>query len=140
MAKNVKLLQSQQQEIIRCGKDPVAFVPYCKIQHPKRGTIPFETYPFQDDCLQSFQQHRMNIVLKSRQLGLSTISAAYAVWLAIFYKDKNILVIATKLSTAMNFIKKCKVMIQSLPPWLLLTSFESAKQCITFSNGSRWSF
>lgn len=128
----------QAQEILRCGKDPAYFCrKYCKIQHPKRGNIPFETYKFQDECLAQFQQHRLNIVLKSRQLGLSTVCAAYAVWLAIFYKDKNVLVIATKLSTAMNFIKKCKVMLNGLPSWLLLTKFDPTKQSISFSNGSQ---
>ena len=99
----------QVNEIIKCGKDPSYFLnKYVKIQHPQRGTIPFKTYQFQDDCLKDFVDHRFNVILKSRQLGLSTLSAAYAAWLAIFYKDKNVLVIATKLSVAMNFIKKVK--------------------------------
>lgn len=128
----------QAQEILRCGKDPLYFIKkYAKIQHPKRGTIPFETYPFQDDCVRDFQTHRLNIVLKSRQLGLSTLCAAYAAWLAIFYRDKNILVIATKLPTAMNFIKKVRVILQNLPGWLLLPKFEPTKQAISFSNGSQ---
>lgn len=129
--------QEQIQEIVRCGKDPTYFIKnYTKIQHPTKGTIPFDTYPFQDECVKDFQEHRLNIVLKSRQLGLSTICAAYAVWLAIFQKDKNILVIATKLATAQNFIKKVAVIIQNLPQWLLLPKFEPSKQAITFSNGS----
>lgn len=128
----------QVQEIIKCGKDPVYFIKkYVKIQHPTRGTLDFETYPFQDDCVRQFQEHRLNIVLKSRQLGLSTVCAAYAVWLAIFYKDKNILVIATKLSTALNFIKKVKFALDNLPPWLLLPKFEPTKQLIGFTNGSQ---
>lgn len=128
----------QVKEIIKCGKDPVYFIKsYAKIQHPTRGTIPFDTYPFQDTCVKHFQEHRLNIVLKSRQLGLSTVCAAYAVWMAIFQKDKNILVIATKLATAQNFIKKVAVMLQSLPKWLLLPKFEPSKQQITFSNGSQ---
>jgi hypothetical protein len=128
----------QVQEIIRCGKDPIYFIrKYVKIQHPQRGTIPFETYDFQDDCIREFEAHRLNIVLKSRQLGLSTLAAAYAAWLAIFYKDKNILVIATKLPTAMNFIKKVSVILQTLPPWLLLPKFEPTKQAISFNNGSQ---
>jgi hypothetical protein len=109
---------------------------YCKIQHQVRGLIPFETYDFQDDCVKQFQENRFNIVLKSRQLGLSTVSAAYVVWYAIFKKDKNILVIATKLNTAINFIKKVKTMLDNLPPWLLLTKFEPTKQSIRFTNGS----
>lgn len=135
-----KLLTKQQQvnEIIRCGKDPAYFIrKYAKIQHPLKGTIPFDLYDFQEDCLNDFQNNRFNIVLKSRQLGLSTISAAYATWLAIFYKDKNVLVIATKLATAQNFIKKVHVMLQSLPTWLLMPKFEPSKQQISFSNGSQ---
>ena len=128
----------QIKEIVRCGKDPVYFMKnYVKIQHTVRGLIPFETYDFQDDCVKHFEQSRFNIVLKSRQLGLSTVTAAYAVWFAIFKKDKNVLVIATKLSTAMNFIKKVKIMLDGLPKWLLLTKFEPTKQAIRFDNGSQ---
>lgn len=129
--------QAVVAEILKCGRDPSYFMKkYCKIQHQLRGLIPFETYDFQDDCVKQFQEHRFNIVLKSRQLGLSTVSAAYVVWYAIFKKDKNILIIATKLNTAINFIKKVKTMLDSLPPWLLLTKFEPTKQSIRFTNGS----
>ena len=84
--------QNQLSEIVKCGKDPVYFMnTYLKIQHPLRGLIPFNTFPFQDDCIKDFNDHRFNIVLKSRQLGLSTLAAAYAVWQACFYKEKNIL-------------------------------------------------
>ena len=100
--------QRQVKEIVRCGKDPIYFFnKYVKIQHPTLGIIPFKTYDFQNDCVNDFVEHRFNVVLKSRQLGLSTLAAAYAAWLALFYKDKNVLIIATKLSVAMNFIKKC---------------------------------
>ena len=117
----VQSKQRQVQEVIKCGKDPSYFFnSYIKIQHPIKGLIPFSTYPFQDECVQKFIDNRFTIVVKSRQLGLSTLTAAYAVWLAIFQKDKNILVIATKLSVAQNFIKKVKTMVRSLPPWLLL--------------------
>lgn len=129
--------QAMVAEILKCGKDPSYFMKkYCKIQHQLRGLIPFDTYDFQDDCVKQFQEHRFNIVLKSRQLGLSTVSAAYVVWYAIFKKDKNILVIATKLNTAINFIKKVKTMLDGLPSWLLLTKFDPTKQSIRFDNGS----
>jgi len=129
--------KDQVDEILRCGRDPVYFMrKYAKIQHPKRGTIPFETYSFQDECVTAFQENRFNIILKSRQLGLSTVTAAYATWFAIFHKDKNVLVIATKLQTAMGFVKKVKVILDNLPKWLMLTKFEPTKQSISFANGS----
>ena len=130
--------QKQIAEIIKCGKNPDYFFnKYVKIQHPEKGSIPFKTYDFQNDCVDAFQNHRFNIVLKSRQLGLSTIAAAYVAWLAVFHKDKNILVIATKLSVAQNFIKKVKFIIRSMPKWLLLPEISgNNKQTIEFSNGS----
>ena len=131
--------QSQVSEIIKCGKDPVYFMnKYLKIQHPMRGLIPFATFPFQDECVKDFNTHRFNIILKSRQLGLSTLVAAYSVWQAIFYKEKNILIIATKLAVAQNFIRKVKTYIKSMPKWLLVPIITANnKQQIEFSNGSQ---
>lgn len=126
-------------EIVKCGKDPIYFMnKYLKIQHPLKGLIPFNTYPFQDDCIEDFNNFRFNIILKSRQLGISTLVAAYSVWQAIFYKDKNILIIATKLAVAQNFIKKVKTYIKNIPKWLLIPEIVSNnKQVIEFSNGSQ---
>ncbi len=131
--------QLQVKEIIKCGKEPNYFFKnYLKIQHPVRGLIPFETFPFQDDCVDDFLENRFNIVLKSRQLGMSTLVAAYSVWMAIFQREKNILIIATKLAVAQNFIVKVKTMIRSLPKWLLLPEIvANNKQMIQFSHGSQ---
>lgn len=135
---NVNLKKHQIDEIIRCGKDPAYFFNrYCKIQHPVRGTIPFKTFPFQDDCVKEFNEHRFNIVLKSRQLGLSTLVAAYSVWMTIFHRDQNILIIATKLKVAQNLMNKIKTIIKFLPSWLMITKdVISNRQEIQFSNGS----
>ena len=129
---------NQIKEIIKCGKDPTYFFnSYLRIQHPVRGLIPFDTYQFQDECVDTFIENRFSIVLKSRQLGMSTLAAAYAVWLALFQKDKNILIIATKLSVAQNFISKVKIMIRSLPAWLVLPQIvTNNKQLLEFSHGS----
>jgi hypothetical protein len=129
----------QIQEILKCGKDPVYFMnQYVKIQHMTQGLINFKTFKYQDKCIDDFIKHKFNIVLKSRQLGLSTLSANYALWLALFHRDKNILIIATKLEVAMNFIRKMKTTIEYLPKWLILPEITSYnKQTIEFSTGSR---
>ena len=83
---------NQIKEIVKCGKEPHYFFnSYLKIQHPVRGLIKFDTYEFQDTCVETFLDNRFSIILKSRQLGMSTLVAAYSVWLALFQKDKNIL-------------------------------------------------
>ena len=128
----------QVQEIIKCGKSPEYFFnQYVRIQHPTRGLIPFKTYDFQNDCVTAFVDHRFNVIVKARQLGMSTLTAAYATWLALFQRDKNILIIATKLSVAMNFIKKVKILVKHLPKWLILPNIVADnKQSIEFSHGS----
>lgn len=130
--------EAQVKEIIRCGKEPQYFMnKYCKIQHPTRGLIPFKTYPFQDDCVTDFNKHRFNVVLKSRQLGLSTVTAMYAVWMALYHRDKNILIIATKQAVAQNIVKKVKTAIAALPSWLILPKIKtSTKTWVEFDNGS----
>ena len=68
------LRQIIQQEYVKCAADPVHFMrKYCFIQHPQRGRIPFNLYPFQEKVLTLFQENPYSVVLKSRQLGISTL-------------------------------------------------------------------
>ena len=126
------------KEIIKAGKDPVYFtINYCRISHPQRGLIPFKAYDYQQDLLKDFRDYRFNIILKARQLGISTISAAYIAWLMLFHKDKNILVVATKLQTATNLVKKVKAIIKNLPGWMRISDIEvDNRTSFELKNGS----
>ena len=106
----IKLTKQEiMKEIVRCGKKPEYFIhTYAKITHPMKGLIPFHLYPFQEQLLEDFEDHRFNVILKARQLGISTITAAYVAWMMMFHREKNVLVIATKFSTAANLVKKVK--------------------------------
>jgi hypothetical protein len=130
---------AQMKEIMRCGTDASYFISkYVKISHPVKGPVPFETFPYQDNCLKAFQSHRFVITNKSRQLGLSTLSAAYSLWMALFQREKNILVIATRLEVAKNFIKKVNGMYDSLPKWLVMPQIKARSvRYLEFSNGSK---
>ena len=77
MSNNLK--QIIKQEYLKCAQDPVHFMKkYCYIQHPMKGKIPFNLYDFQEKTLREVRKNRYNIILKSRQLGISTLSAGYA--------------------------------------------------------------
>jgi hypothetical protein len=127
------------REIVKCGKDPVYFIDnYCRISHPTQGQITFKTWDFQKELLQKFNDYRNNVILKSRQMGISTITAAYVSWMMLFHRDKNILVIATKFSTAANLVKKVKAMIKVLPPWFdqIATIEIDNRSSFVLNNGS----
>jgi hypothetical protein len=127
------------KEVIKAGKDPVYFtVNYCRISHPQKGLIPFKAYGYQEDLLKDFRDYRFNIILKARQLGISTITAAYIAWLMLFHRDKNILVVATKLQTATNLVKKVKAIIKNLPDWMRISDIEiDNRTSFELKNGSQ---
>ena len=126
-------------EIVRAGKEPVYFIDnYARISHPIDGLIPFKTYPYQADLLHDFNNYRFNIILKARQLGISTIAAGYIVWLMLFHRDKNILVMATKFKTASNLVKKVKAILKNLPSWIIISEISiDNRSSFQLSNGSQ---
>ena len=136
MAKDLK--QIVQEEYLKCAKDPVHFMrKYCKIQHPTRGKINFDLYPFQEKALTEFKDHDYNVILKSRQLGISTLTAGYTLWGMIFNQDFNALVIAIKQDTAKNLVTKIRVMHENLPSWLKGQVLEDNKLSLRLKNGSQ---
>jgi len=127
------------KEVLKCGKDSQYFNNnYAKIPHPGHGLIPFKTYDYQDELLETFDDHRFTVVLKARQLGISTIVAGYIAWMLLFHRDKNVLVVATKLSTAANLVRKVKGIIKHLPTWLKIANIDvDNKNSFELSNGSQ---
>ncbi len=110
---------------------------YYMIQHPLKGRQFFDLYPFQEKVLKLFQKHDYSIINKSRQLGISTLVSAYSLWLMLFNKDKNVLVIATKQDTAKNMVTKVRFAYQNLPTWLKIGTSEDNRLSLKLANGSQ---
>lgn len=127
-----------KEEFKKCAISDEYFLnKYTYIQHPIRGRVLFDLYNYQKDALKDFREHDYNIVLKARQIGISTLVAGHALWLMLFHKDKNILVIATKQETAKNLVTKVKFMHDNLPVWLRGTIVTNNKLSLQFANGSQ---
>jgi hypothetical protein len=127
-----------KSEYVKCASDPVYFLKkYCVVQHPIKGKIPFHLYDFQEKTVADLVQHRFNIILKARQLGISTLTAGYSLWMMTFHQDKNILVIATKQDTAKNLVTKVRVMHANLPSWMKQICVEDNKLSLRYKNGSQ---
>jgi|TARA_R110000787_G_scaffold203040_1_gene313590 hypothetical protein len=127
-----------KEEYIKCATDPVYFMKkYCYIQHPQRGRIQFNLYPFQGKVLRLIKENPYNIILKSRQLGISTLSAGYSLWLMLFHENRNVLALATTQATARNLVSKVQFMYENLPSWLKISSVENNKLSLRLSNGSK---
>lgn len=148
-AKNPRLKKANQemeytfeqvQELKRCADDPVYFIEkYIRIQHPLKGSVPFELYPYQINMLRMYQENRYSVVLSARQTGKSVTSAAYLLWYATFHFDKTILIASNKNSNAMEMIFRIRFMYENLPLWLKPGIQEDGwnKHEVGFDNGSR---
>jgi phage terminase large subunit-like protein len=110
---------------------------YVKIQHPVRGTVNFELYPFQESTLNDFVKNSLNIVLKSRQMGISTLTAAYSLWLMTFHSDKNILCISITQEIAKEIVTKVRFANENLPSWLKVKEAENNRLSLRLENGSQ---
>lgn len=57
-------------EFKRCAESPIYFCRnYVRVQHPKRGSIPLDLYPYQERMMDAYQTNRFNIILSARQTG-----------------------------------------------------------------------
>jgi len=115
-----QLTQKQiKHEFIKCGKDVTYFINnYVKISHKKRGVIPFALYPFQEEILLKWTSNRHNILLKARQMGMSTLVSALALWILLYKKEQFIFVMAIQEKTSKKIVAKVKRMYDLLPPWM----------------------
>ena len=94
-------------------------------------------FPYQEKCVKDFHKYQNNIVLKSRQTGISTLTAGYSLWKMIFNQDYNVLVIAIKQEVAKNLVTKVRVMYDNLPSWLKVATQEDNKLSLRLVNGSQ---
>lgn len=126
------------EQYIKCYKSPIYFLQhYTKIQDVVNGQlIDFKLYPFQKQVMNNFKNYSRNIILKSRQMGISTLVAGYSLWTVTFNQSKTILVIANKKQTAMNMITKVKIMYEELPKWLKIPLIRDNVQSLYFKNNS----
>ena len=137
-------------EIKKCQADPEYFIRhYCYIKHPVKGALLFNLYKFQVKVLAQIQK-KMSvesraddsdqnniIILKSRQLGISTLVSGYSLWEMIFHENRVILSLAIDRDTATNLLDKIRYMYERLPKWMAIPHLTKNKSTLELKNGSR---
>lgn len=131
----------------RCERDPVFFIEnFIKIKDSQEGTVlPFKLWDFQKDYVKSFKSkynssgYRFHLVLKSRQLGMSTTTLALVLHKAIFHKNAKIVIACKKQSDASKMLTdEIFFMIDNLPPFLRPSEKERNKTRIHFASSNSW--
>ena len=104
------------------GKLLDGFIYFCEhywyIRHPEKGRIKFELFEAQIETVQSWLNHRYSLILKARQIGFSTLLAAFAFWLTFFFADRPVLMLSRTEREAVKLLGKSKYGYQFLPEWM----------------------
>ena len=128
-------------EYAKCAANPSYVIEsyFETFDKTQEGYVPFNLFDIQKKLLKNYQQNRFNIVLKYRQAGMSTVTAAYAAVLTAFAKKENperILILANKQETAIEFQNKIINFIKQLPSWVGVGFEKSSQKHVKLTNGS----
>lgn len=124
-------------DIQKCRKNILYFAEnFFYIVNLDRGKEQIKLYNYQRKILRSLRDNRFCILLASRQIGKSTLLTIYALWIACFNEDQNILIVANKESTAINIFKRVRLAYEQLPNYLKPGAVEYGKTSMTLGNGS----
>ena len=130
--------QEQVDEYIKCAKDPVYFAEhYMKIVNVDEGLMKFKMWPFQKEMIKTYHENRFSITKCPRQVGKTTTSVAYLLWLTIFTETQNVAILANKGALARDILGKYQLAYENLPMWLQQGVLVWNKGNVELENGSK---
>src|SRR6516165_7380637 len=120
------ILYQYRKEIYKCRRSVEYFLDtYCQIYDGTSGAwVPFRLWPEQQRTLQSIAAHRLIVILKARQLGLSWLVLGFALWLILFHPAATVLLFSRRDDEAVDLLgTRLRGMYDRLPAWLKVRSF-----------------
>jgi len=125
----------------RCKNDLVHFVrDYVKIYdaHKKEDWLPFDLWPAQERVLEDVRLSKLIVILKARQLGLSWLMLAYALWLMVFHPAATVLLFSRRDDEAVELLYfRLTGMYDRLPDWMRTGTRSRSTHELRLNNGSR---
>jgi len=130
--------KEELEEYIKCAQDIEYFARnYVKIVNVDRGLMNFDMWDFQAKMLHTFKDNRFAICKLPRQVGKSTTSVTYILWLILFNDQQNVAILANKGALARDLLAKIQLAYEHLPMWLQQGVLTWNKGNIELENGSK---
>ena len=127
---------NEVQEWINCQEDFFYYLfNYVSLDLPGNDNK-FHYHIGQELSIRTLMEFHYAIVVKSRQIGITTVIRAYCSWLTIFYSNYSIGVISKKGPDATAFVRKTIDVLLKLPDFLKPTFSKKTEQQYILDNGS----
>jgi hypothetical protein len=111
-------------EAEKCAADFIYFVVnYVRIYDAtEKKWIPFILWLEQQEVAEGLIEEKQVVILKARQLGMTWLVLAYALWLMLFYPAATILLFSLRDTEAVYLLSgdRLKGMFKRLPSWLMM--------------------
>jgi hypothetical protein len=130
----------QLAEVAKCYRSAAYFIThYCHIYDATLGDwIPFALWPEQRRTLDVVINNLLVVILKARQLGLTWLVLAYALWLTLFRPAATVLLFSRRDDEAMYLLgdERLGGMARRLPEWMRPRATEDSRHVWALANGS----
>jgi len=125
------------QEYLKCKKSFAYFTPRYILLELTGGDQHFTPYQKQVELTDLILTNKFVLVLKSRQIGISTVMKAFIVWLTIFHDNVHVGIISKDAPEATDFTRDIISMIEKLPLWLRPKFQKNTERTFILDNGSK---
>lgn len=125
-----------QEKLQKLIGNPILYIEkFMRVVDKKGQLVQFKLNPQQKQLLKSMDKY--NIILKSRQLGITTLSCAYSIYLACTNSNTTCLLVSYSIDSATSIFEKLKQLYNDLPNALKVALVANNKKELKFVNGSR---
>jgi hypothetical protein len=116
------LTDKRAKELGKCYRNYIYFVNnYCRMYDSMDSKwIPFHLWDEQKETLHAIHNHKLVVILKARQLGISWLSLSYALWSVLFRPAASISIFSRREEEAKYLLgsERFKGMYNVLPKWM----------------------
>jgi hypothetical protein len=110
---------------------------FLKIQHPTRGSIPFEPYEYQERLIEAYHENKQCVAMLPRQMGKTTCACAYLLWYTMFIPESQVLIAAHKYEGAQDIMNRYRFGYENLPDFIRAGVYSYNRNTIEYDNGAR---
>lgn len=137
-------IKEHVQEYLKCKNNFEYFARHYLYLELAGGDALFQPYKKQVELTDLISKDKHVVVLKSRQVGISTTIQGYCAWLLNFYDNCTIGIISKDGREATDFARSIRGMIEKLPRWMKSKSGKidgnfdkKSEQSFILSNGAK---
>ena len=123
-------------KLIKILSDPVLWTQnFAKIVNKEGKLVPFRFNPQQKELVRGLSKY--NIILKSRQLGITSVSCALSLYYALTENNVHCMLISYSFDSCSTIFDKLKQIYESLPQVIRSEEIANNRTSLKFANGSK---